>query len=118
MKRTLLPPLWLQESSLCCLMQLAAAEGNHPLLDLDWSENYSFPRELILVGHRPIDEEALEGQGSGLPQQKQWPLLGNCQWPLTGLGRWASASTQELQLGLEWLTCNPCPVPHANSLNH
>ncbi|XP_029693730.1 nucleolar complex protein 4 homolog isoform X1 [Takifugu rubripes] len=37
------------ESGLCCLMQFAAAEGNHPLLDLDWSEHHSFPRELILA---------------------------------------------------------------------
>lgn len=43
-------PLWLQETALCCLMQFAAAEGKYPLLDLDWSEHYSFPRELILVG--------------------------------------------------------------------
>ncbi|KAG7498188.1 nucleolar complex protein 4-like [Solea senegalensis] len=35
------------ESSLCCLMKFAAAEGQHPLEDLDWSEHYSFPRELI-----------------------------------------------------------------------
>uniref|UniRef100_H3CE75 Nucleolar complex associated 4 homolog n=1 Tax=Tetraodon nigroviridis TaxID=99883 RepID=H3CE75_TETNG len=37
------------EAGLCCLMQFAAAEGKHPLLDLDWSEHYSFPRELILA---------------------------------------------------------------------
>lgn len=42
--------LCLQEASLCCLMKLAAAEGANPLLDLDWSQHYSFPRELILVG--------------------------------------------------------------------
>ncbi|XP_058473421.1 nucleolar complex protein 4 homolog [Solea solea] len=35
------------ESSLCCLMKFATAEGQHPLEDLDWSEHYSFPRELI-----------------------------------------------------------------------
>ncbi|KAM9338243.1 nucleolar complex protein 4 homolog [Symphorus nematophorus] len=36
-----------KESALCCLMKFAAAEGRHPLEDLDWSEHYSFPRELI-----------------------------------------------------------------------
>nr|XP_020465489.1 nucleolar complex protein 4 homolog [Monopterus albus] len=36
-----------KESALCCLMKFAAAEGQHPLEDLDWSEHYSFPRELI-----------------------------------------------------------------------
>lgn len=46
------PPPCLQENSLCCLMQLAAAEGKHPLLEPDWSEHYSFPRELILVGQQ------------------------------------------------------------------
>lgn len=47
--------LWhklLQESALCCLMQLAAAEGQNPLEDLDWTEHYSFPRELVVVGSR------------------------------------------------------------------
>lgn len=48
----LLSPPCLQETSLCCLMQLAAAEGKHPLLEPDWSEHYSFPRELILVGQQ------------------------------------------------------------------
>ncbi|XP_068609333.1 nucleolar complex protein 4 homolog [Brachionichthys hirsutus] len=38
-----------RESALCCLMKFAAAEGRHPLEDLDWSEHYSFPRELILA---------------------------------------------------------------------
>ncbi|XP_019738183.1 nucleolar complex protein 4 homolog [Hippocampus comes] len=37
----------IQEASLCCLMKFAAAEGQHPLEDLDWSEHYSFPRELM-----------------------------------------------------------------------
>ncbi|XP_032395906.1 nucleolar complex protein 4 homolog [Etheostoma spectabile] len=36
-----------KESALCCLMKFAAGEGRHPLEDLDWSEHYSFPRELI-----------------------------------------------------------------------
>ncbi|XP_068561595.1 nucleolar complex protein 4 homolog [Cebidichthys violaceus] len=36
-----------KESALCCLMKFAAGEGQHPLQDLDWSEHYSFPRELI-----------------------------------------------------------------------
>ncbi|XP_061554556.1 nucleolar complex protein 4 homolog isoform X2 [Phycodurus eques] len=36
-----------QEVSLCCLMKFAAGEGQHPLEDLDWSEHYSFPRELM-----------------------------------------------------------------------
>ncbi|XP_042251949.1 nucleolar complex protein 4 homolog [Thunnus albacares] len=36
-----------KESALCCLMKFAAVEGQHPLEDLDWSEHYSFPRELI-----------------------------------------------------------------------
>lgn len=40
----------MQESALCCLMKFAAGEGQHPLEDLDWSEHYSFPRELIQVG--------------------------------------------------------------------
>lgn len=31
-------------------MKFAAVEGQHPLEDLDWSEHYNFPRELILVG--------------------------------------------------------------------
>ncbi|XP_053196163.1 nucleolar complex protein 4 homolog [Scomber japonicus] len=38
-----------KESALCCLMKFAAVEGQHPLEDLDWSEHYSFPRELILA---------------------------------------------------------------------
>ncbi|XP_077353516.1 nucleolar complex protein 4 homolog [Festucalex cinctus] len=36
-----------QEASLCCLMKFAVREGQHPLEDLDWSEHYSFPRELM-----------------------------------------------------------------------
>ncbi|XP_075999468.1 nucleolar complex protein 4 homolog [Genypterus blacodes] len=36
-----------KEGALCCLMKFAAGEGQHPLEDLDWSEHYSFPRELI-----------------------------------------------------------------------
>ncbi|XP_042365435.1 nucleolar complex protein 4 homolog [Plectropomus leopardus] len=36
-----------KESALCCLMKFAAAEGQNPLEDLDWTEHYSFPRELI-----------------------------------------------------------------------
>uniref|UniRef100_A0A3B4ZM38 Nucleolar complex associated 4 homolog n=1 Tax=Stegastes partitus TaxID=144197 RepID=A0A3B4ZM38_9TELE len=36
-----------KESALCCLIKFAAGEGQHPLEDLDWSEHYSFPRELI-----------------------------------------------------------------------
>ncbi|XP_054612330.1 nucleolar complex protein 4 homolog [Dunckerocampus dactyliophorus] len=36
-----------QEASLCCLMKFAAGQGRHPLQDLDWSEHYSFPRELL-----------------------------------------------------------------------
>uniref|UniRef100_A0AAV2IXA6 CCAAT-binding factor domain-containing protein n=1 Tax=Knipowitschia caucasica TaxID=637954 RepID=A0AAV2IXA6_KNICA len=41
-----------KESALCCLMKFAESEGLHPLENLDWSEHYSFPRELIqsLVG--------------------------------------------------------------------
>uniref|UniRef100_A0A3B4G8R0 Nucleolar complex associated 4 homolog n=1 Tax=Pundamilia nyererei TaxID=303518 RepID=A0A3B4G8R0_9CICH len=37
----------IKESAMCCLMKFAAGEGRHPLEDLDWSEHYSFPRELI-----------------------------------------------------------------------
>uniref|UniRef100_A0A8C8JXX4 CCAAT-binding factor domain-containing protein n=1 Tax=Oncorhynchus tshawytscha TaxID=74940 RepID=A0A8C8JXX4_ONCTS len=33
--------------ALCALMQFASMEGKFPLQDLDWSEHYSFPRELI-----------------------------------------------------------------------
>uniref|UniRef100_A0A8C6NT22 Nucleolar complex associated 4 homolog n=1 Tax=Nothobranchius furzeri TaxID=105023 RepID=A0A8C6NT22_NOTFU len=36
-----------KESVLSCLMKFAAAEGQHPLEDMDWSEHYSFPRQLI-----------------------------------------------------------------------
>lgn len=31
-------------------MSFAAAEGRDPLEDLDWSEHYSFPKELLQVG--------------------------------------------------------------------
>lgn len=41
--------MWLQEGALYCLMEFAAAEGQYPLQDLDWSEHYRFPRELIKV---------------------------------------------------------------------
>uniref|UniRef100_A0A672HQV7 CCAAT-binding factor domain-containing protein n=1 Tax=Salarias fasciatus TaxID=181472 RepID=A0A672HQV7_SALFA len=37
----------IKESALCCLIKFATAEGQHPLENLDWSEHYSFPRELI-----------------------------------------------------------------------
>ncbi|XP_024237990.1 nucleolar complex protein 4 homolog [Oncorhynchus tshawytscha] len=37
----------IKESALCALMQFASMEGKFPLQDLDWSEHYSFPRELI-----------------------------------------------------------------------
>ncbi|XP_028273882.1 nucleolar complex protein 4 homolog [Parambassis ranga] len=37
----------IKESALCCLIKFAAAEGQNPLEDLDWSEHYSFPREMI-----------------------------------------------------------------------
>ncbi|XP_008323014.1 nucleolar complex protein 4 homolog [Cynoglossus semilaevis] len=37
----------IKESALCCLMQFAAGEGQHPLEDMDWSEHYRFPWELI-----------------------------------------------------------------------
>nr|XP_057912575.1 nucleolar complex protein 4 homolog [Doryrhamphus excisus] len=36
-----------QVASLCCLMKFAAAQGQHPLEDLDWSEHFTFPRELL-----------------------------------------------------------------------
>ncbi|KAM4634499.1 nucleolar complex protein 4 homolog [Polymixia lowei] len=36
-----------KESALCALMKFAAGEGQYPLEDLDWSEHYSFPRDLI-----------------------------------------------------------------------
>ncbi|XP_047227943.1 nucleolar complex protein 4 homolog isoform X2 [Girardinichthys multiradiatus] len=36
-----------KESALCCLMKFAEGQGQHPLEDLDWSEHFSFPRELI-----------------------------------------------------------------------
>ncbi|KAM8871987.1 nucleolar complex protein 4 homolog [Synchiropus picturatus] len=36
-----------RESALCCLMKFAAAEGQHPLEDLSWSEHHSFPQPLI-----------------------------------------------------------------------
>uniref|UniRef100_A0AAY4A615 CCAAT-binding factor domain-containing protein n=1 Tax=Denticeps clupeoides TaxID=299321 RepID=A0AAY4A615_9TELE len=37
----------LQETCLCVLMKLAAAEAKHPLQDQSWSEHYNFPRELV-----------------------------------------------------------------------
>uniref|UniRef100_A0A8C5ARY3 CCAAT-binding factor domain-containing protein n=1 Tax=Gadus morhua TaxID=8049 RepID=A0A8C5ARY3_GADMO len=37
-----------KECALVALMKLAAAEGQYPLEDLDWSEHVSFPRTLIL----------------------------------------------------------------------
>ncbi|KAI5612852.1 nucleolar complex protein 4-like [Silurus asotus] len=36
-----------KESSLCAVMKFAAAEGKHPLQKQDWSQHYSFPKELI-----------------------------------------------------------------------
>lgn len=56
--------LRLQESALSGLMAFAAAEGQHPLEDLDWSGHYSFPRELVLVGlvvscDLPVGEQSL-----------------------------------------------------------
>uniref|UniRef100_A0A671NUS4 Nucleolar complex associated 4 homolog n=1 Tax=Sinocyclocheilus anshuiensis TaxID=1608454 RepID=A0A671NUS4_9TELE len=35
------------EASLCALMKFVAAEGKHPLQNLDLIEHYSFPRELL-----------------------------------------------------------------------
>lgn len=43
----------MKESALCCLIKFAAAEGQNPLEDLDWSEHYSFPREMIQVSSFP-----------------------------------------------------------------
>ncbi|XP_026052225.1 nucleolar complex protein 4 homolog isoform X1 [Carassius auratus] len=42
-----------KEASLCALMKFVAAEGRHPLQNLDLIEHYSFPRELLrtLVEH-------------------------------------------------------------------
>ncbi|XP_058615140.1 nucleolar complex protein 4 homolog [Onychostoma macrolepis] len=42
-----------KEASLCALMKFVAAEGKHPLQNLDLIEHYSFPRELLqtLVEH-------------------------------------------------------------------
>uniref|UniRef100_A0A3P8Y1H0 CCAAT-binding factor domain-containing protein n=1 Tax=Esox lucius TaxID=8010 RepID=A0A3P8Y1H0_ESOLU len=37
----------IKESALCTLMKFASMEGKFPLQDLDWSEHYSFPREII-----------------------------------------------------------------------
>ncbi|XP_046870824.1 nucleolar complex protein 4 homolog [Hypomesus transpacificus] len=37
----------IKETALCTLMKFAEVEGKFPLQDLDWSEHYSFPRELI-----------------------------------------------------------------------
>ncbi|MCJ8741141.1 hypothetical protein PDJAM_G00067330 [Pangasius djambal] len=36
-----------KESALCAIMKFAAAEGKHPLQKQDWSQHYSFPKELI-----------------------------------------------------------------------
>ncbi|KAM9306344.1 nucleolar complex protein 4 homolog isoform 2-T2 [Pholidichthys leucotaenia] len=36
-----------RESALCCLMKFTAAEGRHPVQDVDVSEHHSFPRHLI-----------------------------------------------------------------------
>ncbi|KAJ7988527.1 hypothetical protein DPEC_G00324500 [Dallia pectoralis] len=36
-----------KESALCTLMTFASMEGKFPLQDLDWSEHYSFPREIL-----------------------------------------------------------------------
>ncbi|XP_043076760.1 nucleolar complex protein 4 homolog [Puntigrus tetrazona] len=36
-----------KEASLCALMKFVAAEGKHPLQNLDLNEHYSFPRELL-----------------------------------------------------------------------
>uniref|UniRef100_A0A674C6X2 Nucleolar complex associated 4 homolog n=1 Tax=Salmo trutta TaxID=8032 RepID=A0A674C6X2_SALTR len=48
----------MQESALCALMQFASMEGKFPLQDLDWSEHYSFPRELIqAVVERLLSQE-------------------------------------------------------------
>ncbi|XP_067232262.1 nucleolar complex protein 4 homolog [Chanodichthys erythropterus] len=38
-----------KEASLCALMKFVAAEGKHPLQNLDWSEHYNFPMELMLA---------------------------------------------------------------------
>lgn len=38
-----------KESSLCAVMNFVAAEGKHPLQNLNWNEHYNFPRELILA---------------------------------------------------------------------
>uniref|UniRef100_A0A8C7RSX4 CCAAT-binding factor domain-containing protein n=1 Tax=Oncorhynchus mykiss TaxID=8022 RepID=A0A8C7RSX4_ONCMY len=48
----------IKESALCALMQFASMEGKFPLQDLDWSEHYSFPRELIqAVVERLLSQE-------------------------------------------------------------
>lgn len=73
------PSCCLQETVLCCLMEMAAAEGKQPPLDqdqdqdLDWSEHFSFPRELIRVGPRPgraAGAHPLGGVG-GVPKTSQ-----------------------------------------------
>uniref|UniRef100_A0A672SI06 tRNA pseudouridine synthase A, mitochondrial-like n=1 Tax=Sinocyclocheilus grahami TaxID=75366 RepID=A0A672SI06_SINGR len=48
-----------QETSLCALMKFVAAEGKHPLQNLDLSEHYNFPRELLrtLVEHLLSEKE-------------------------------------------------------------
>uniref|UniRef100_A0A671QHL1 Nucleolar complex protein 4 homolog n=1 Tax=Sinocyclocheilus anshuiensis TaxID=1608454 RepID=A0A671QHL1_9TELE len=48
-----------KETSLCALMKFVAAEGKHPLQNLDLSEHYNFPRELLrtLVEHLLSENE-------------------------------------------------------------
>lgn len=48
-----------KETSLCAVMKFVATEGKHPLQNLDWSEHYNFPRELIqaLVEHLLSEKE-------------------------------------------------------------
>uniref|UniRef100_A0A672SJI5 tRNA pseudouridine synthase A, mitochondrial-like n=1 Tax=Sinocyclocheilus grahami TaxID=75366 RepID=A0A672SJI5_SINGR len=48
-----------KETSLCALMKFVAAEGKHPLQNLDLSEHYNFPRELLrtLVEHLLSEKE-------------------------------------------------------------
>ncbi|XP_056302187.1 nucleolar complex protein 4 homolog isoform X2 [Danio aesculapii] len=48
-----------KETSLCAVMKFVEAEGKHPLQNLDWSEHYNFPRELIqaLVEHLLSEKE-------------------------------------------------------------
>ncbi|XP_007565979.1 nucleolar complex protein 4 homolog [Poecilia formosa] len=49
-----------KESALCCLMKFAAEQGLHPLEDLDWSEYFSFPRELIQAVVHNILSQSLD----------------------------------------------------------